>query len=271
MAKSSDIYTLSFPKAKSVLVSGDIHGEFNQLVFKLCVQYSMRDTLLIVAGDCGFGFDNPGYYDEMVKKNSRRMSEANNWIVFVRGNHDNPAYFDGRTFHHRRFMAVPDYTIIKACRHTILCVGGAISIDRNYRLHKWEEDNRRRTHQHAVLKDTRLARHYYWADEPPVYDDAMLSRINESFAIDIVVSHTAPTFCQLLSKRGLLSFATSDDSLLADVETERNTMTEIYNRLIHDAHPITHWFYGHFHQSWHNSIEGVLFTMLDIMEFREVY
>lgn len=93
MAKSSDIYTLSFPKAKSVLVSGDIHGEFNQLVFKLCVQYSVRDTLLIVAGDCGFGFDSPGYYDEMVKKNSRRMSEANNWIVFVRGNHDNPAYF----------------------------------------------------------------------------------------------------------------------------------------------------------------------------------
>ena len=130
MTQVSDIYTLSFPHAKSVLVSGDIHGEFNQLVHKLCVQYAMRDTLLIVAGDCGFGFDNLGYYDEMVKKNSRRMSEANNWIVFVRGNHDNPAYFDGETFRHRRFIAVPDYSIIQACGHTILCVGGAISIDR---------------------------------------------------------------------------------------------------------------------------------------------
>ena len=80
MTKVSDIYTLSFPNAKSMLVSGDIHGGFNQLVHKLCVQYAMRDTLLIVAGDCGFGFDNPGYYDEMVKKNSRRMSEANNSV-----------------------------------------------------------------------------------------------------------------------------------------------------------------------------------------------
>ena len=53
MTKVSDINTLSFPHAKSVLVSGDIHGEFSQLVHKLCVQHAMRDTLLIVAGDCG--------------------------------------------------------------------------------------------------------------------------------------------------------------------------------------------------------------------------
>jgi len=34
------------------------------------------------------------------------MNECNNWIVFVRGNHDNPAYFDGKAFMHKRFMAV---------------------------------------------------------------------------------------------------------------------------------------------------------------------
>lgn len=34
----------NFPSAKSVVVSGDIHGDFNHLVFKLCVQYQMRDT-----------------------------------------------------------------------------------------------------------------------------------------------------------------------------------------------------------------------------------
>ena len=90
MTKTSNKYTLSSLYATNVVISGDIHDEFTQLVHKLCVQYAMHDTLLTVAGDCGFGFDNPGYYDEMVKKNSRRMSEANNWIVFVRGNHDNP-------------------------------------------------------------------------------------------------------------------------------------------------------------------------------------
>lgn len=56
-------FYLSFSGAKGLVVSGDIHGDFNQLVYKLCVQYQMTDTLLIVAGDCGFGFENRGYYE----------------------------------------------------------------------------------------------------------------------------------------------------------------------------------------------------------------
>ena len=45
------IFSLSFPEVKTIIVSGDIHGDFNQLVFKLCIQYQLTDTLLIVAGD----------------------------------------------------------------------------------------------------------------------------------------------------------------------------------------------------------------------------
>lgn len=55
-----DIY--EFPGCESIVISGDIHGDFNLLVNKMCVQYRMENTLLIVAGDCGFGFENKGYY-----------------------------------------------------------------------------------------------------------------------------------------------------------------------------------------------------------------
>lgn len=82
-----------FPNAKSIVVSGDIHGYFTQLVYKCCIQYAMTDTLIIVAGDCGFGFEKPGYYENIYKRCRERLSKANNWIAFVRGNHDNPAYF----------------------------------------------------------------------------------------------------------------------------------------------------------------------------------
>ena len=95
-----------FPECKDIVVSGDIHGDFNLLVNKICVQYQMRNTLVIVAGDCGFGFDKRGYYDNMVKRNAKRMNDANNWIVFIRGNHDNPAYFDGKSFKYKRFIAI---------------------------------------------------------------------------------------------------------------------------------------------------------------------
>ena len=76
----SNAFSLSFPEAKTIIVSGDIHGDFNQLVFKLCIQYKLTDTLLIVAGDCGFGFEKKEYYEQMIRRNAKRMNQANNWI-----------------------------------------------------------------------------------------------------------------------------------------------------------------------------------------------
>ena len=42
----------------------------------------MRDTLLIVAGDCGFGFDNPGYYDEMAGLQEAGIM-LSGWVCFM--------------------------------------------------------------------------------------------------------------------------------------------------------------------------------------------
>ena len=67
----SNTFSLSFPEAKTIIVSGDIHGDFNQLVFKLCIQYQLTDTLLIVAGGCGFGFEKKEYYEQMVRRNAK--------------------------------------------------------------------------------------------------------------------------------------------------------------------------------------------------------
>ena len=50
------IFSLSFPKPRQLLFLVIFMETFNQLVFKLCIQYQLTDTLLIVAGDCGFGF-----------------------------------------------------------------------------------------------------------------------------------------------------------------------------------------------------------------------
>lgn len=264
----SECFTLSFPEAKGLVISGDVHGDFNQLVFKLCVQYRMRDTLLIVAGDCGFGFEKRESYENMVKRNGKRMNEANNWIVFVRGNHDNPAYFDGRTFKHKRFIAIPDYAIIQACSHTILCVGGAISIDRQYRMDAWKGKRKYSATEEVSIDDS--AKNVYWRNEAPLYDEKKMEAICSQFTIDTVVTHTAPSFCELFTKGGLHHWIQNDDTLLNDVEAERTTMDKLHERLVRDHHPVSHWFYGHFHQSWHSSIGGMLFRMLDIMEFCSV-
>ena len=60
----NNICTISFPEAKNIVVSGDIHKYFNLLAFKHCVQYQMKDTVLIVAGDWGLGFEKKEHYEK---------------------------------------------------------------------------------------------------------------------------------------------------------------------------------------------------------------
>lgn len=256
------IHTFDFSDAKGIVVCGDIHGEFNELVYKCCVQYRMRDTLIIIAGDCGFGFEQQGYYESVYNRNRKRLSESNNWILFVRGNHDNPAYFNDYLIKHSRWMTVPDYSVVKACGHQILCVGGAISVDRSYRISD--------SHYHLTKRDEPLARNIYWNNEYPVFAAEKLDSISESSAIDTIVTHTSPSFCELTSKIGLANMAIRDEYLMAHVKSERQVMDNILNYLKTKNHPLRHWFYGHFHQSWYQEIDGVQYNMLDIMELREL-
>ena len=149
----------------------------------------MKDTLVIVAGDCGFGFERKGYYENIVKRNAKRVNESNNRFLFMRGNHDNPAYFDGNTFRHKRFTCIPDYSVVKANGHTILCVGGAISVDRQPRIDTWEH-NQRKAHRcsHNSVDDELIAPNYYWQDEAPVFNNDLLSE-NTSYATNTSI-HT---------------------------------------------------------------------------------
>ena len=83
----------TYPEAKSLVICGDIHGEFVPLVYEMCIRYGMHDTLVIVAGDCGFGFEKPSAYDQVFRRIEKRLAQNNCWIAMVRGNHDDPAYY----------------------------------------------------------------------------------------------------------------------------------------------------------------------------------
>lgn len=265
--KYKDINCISLnDNIKIILICGDIHGDFNLLVNKVCCQYELTDTLVIVAGDCGFGFEKPGYYDNVYNKNKKRLEESNNYIMMVRGNHDNPAYFSDELINYDRFMTVSDYSVIEASGHSILCIGGGISIDRQYRMDK--EKSLKITHYHGPEK---LKPRYYWSNEPVVFDIEKLNQISERFIIDTVVTHTAPHFCELRNKTGVEKFAEYDETLLNDVNDERQSMTNVYNKLVEDKHPLSHWFYGHFHKSHLEIIDGVYFKMLNCIECCELY
>ena len=104
----------------------------------------------------------------------------------------------------------------------------------------------------------------------PVYDEEQLDSISQELMLDTVITHTAPSFCELILKDGLTEWAELDPDILADCAKERETMDQILSHLKSAGHPVSHWYYGHFHQSWNSEIDGILFSMLDIMEFKEI-
>lgn len=252
--------TFEYPDVKQVIVSGDIHGEWNLLVYKLCVQYECKDTLLIVAGDCGFGFEKPGYYEQIYNRNAGRLRNANNWVVFIRGNHDDPSYFQQEWVSYGRWRCVPDYSVIRAEGHNILVVGGAVSVDRKVRM--------RENEQLIQLGHTQTAS--WWADEPPVFTPDEIANIQAGINIDTVVTHTSPTFCEPKNKDGLKSWAVYDPALIWDCTKERETMDKILACLGEHHHAVERWYYGHFHSSRSEMIEGVTYRMLDILEFNSL-
>lgn len=245
------IQHFNYPNVKSIVVCGDIHGEFESLVIDVCVRRGMRDTLVIVAGDCGFGFRYIGYYNQLYLHWLRkRLEAANVYMVFVRGNHDNPALFNSEKISWMRFFAVPDYSVVSACGHQVLCVGGAVSIDRGSRTEG---------------KD-------WWMNEgPSLRPDLMADIAKRGFRIDSVVTHVAPSFCENVTPPQFVqAYIESDPTLLSDMRHERDVMDGLLANLHHDGHPLRHWYYGHYHHSWNAEIDGVDFTMLDIMELKEV-
>ena len=246
----------SYPRAKSVVVCGDIHCDFLTLVGRMCLFLNMHDTLVIVAGDCGFGFKNELYYKEIFQCIEKHLIKHNCWIAMVRGNHDDPSYFSEKKMSHRRFCTIPDYSVIEACGHNILCVGGAISIDRTSRFEDMDND------PDEIC---------YWPDEVVRYDAQKVQTITDSgIKIDAVVTHTAPSFCEFITKKGLEEWMEVDPDLEVDCYNERKQLDELYSHLRRDGHPLRYWYYGHFHHSWNSEIDGVLFRMLNIAELHEL-
>lgn len=241
-------------------VCGDIHGGFDFLIGEM-KRLELTDTLVIVAGDCGIGFDNPDYYQYVYEGIVHTLDEINCGLLLVRGNHDDPEYFERELIAFPRMRTIPDYSVVRFRERTILCVGGAISIDRRYR-----------TMQMQINQiDGYSPRKLYWENEAPQFRERELAAIKEAdLHIDTVVTHTAPSFCYPTTKSGIEMWMSKDPDLSRDIDDERAAMDKIHNRLLADRHPLSLWFYGHYHNTCNDRIAGVDFHMLDIGQIREI-
>lgn len=250
-------------ECEAVYAIGDIHGHFNKIV-EMIKMYDVKNSCIIVCGDCGFGFASVEGEKNNIHKLNKCCKNTGNYVVFVRGNHDNPDYFANGLVNTKNLVAVPDYTVLN---DSILLVGGAVSIDRMYRMKKEEEiisSYLAFSHSSAEKDYHKSHGGLYWKNEVPYYDDGAMSEIfNEGIKIKHVCTHTCPSFCDPLEKDGIRYWLSLDDCLEKDIDDERKTMDMIWERLVKDGHPVQDWTYGHYHRHSKTYYEDVCFTMLD--------
>ena len=233
----------------NIICVGDVHGNTKEVGFRIRERYKITDSIFILCGDIGFGFNKQGYHKKEMDYLNRILEKTNNVMFFVRGNHDDPAFFDGRiAFGEWSHIAlVPDYTVVESKCKRILCIGGATSVDRTSRKLGTE----------------------YWKDEVAVYDVLKLANAG---LVNVVCTHTAPAMCNPQTKIGIEGWIKDDSELENDVNTERKVFTDVFNYL-KTTLPVDflqHWIYAHFHFSHSEIIEGCNFRLLSELEFYQI-
>lgn len=236
----------------SIYLLGDIHGNF-ELAQQRIVKQNLHNAVIIQVGDFGVGYQS--FLDELkaMDKFNALLKQRNTFMYVIRGNHDNPTYFQGvapRALDQSHITFVADYSVLELNQQRFLLVGGALSIDR--KLHNEGEG--------------------YWQAEEFVYNKAAISAQTH---IDVVVTHSAPNFAPPTQFSELVySFAEHDPDLIKDLIQERALLTQMYEQLaLEPSNRLSHWFYGHFHASkraQHKSTQMVLVAMNELLEFGTV-
>lgn len=255
---------------KPLFVLGDLHG-YIDILKRNIIQYNISDCSIVVAGDIGIGFLSRQYHINEYQNLNDFVKKYNITLYLVRGNHDDPKYFNRNIDENDDFMlshvkVVPDYTVLTVNNKNILLIGGAVSIDREYRK---KTDNRTinelkpfyQNHTLEQIKEFVLPS--YWADEMPYLDTEALDKLTaDGLMISHIITHTCPSFAYPTTKDGIKYWLQFDSKLNFDIDKERAIMDNIYQYLLDKGHQIEEWVYGHYHNHNQEIINNVKLTLL---------
>jgi predicted phosphodiesterase len=232
-----------------IIAIGDIHGDFYSISKKI-EENSLVGCNFLFLGDFGVGFYS--YQNDLnnLSKLNKLLDDHYSKAYIIRGNHDDPAYFNGYdSFKLSNINFIKDYSILNIENKNILSIGGAVSVDRSYRIMNID----------------------YWLSEGVVRNLELLNEINEK--IDIIISHSSPDFCEPITKNLFVqNWINKDNFLEKDLNIERAYLTDVYN-LLKEKDLLNNnfqWLYAHFHKYYFMEKDNYKFYGLDINQFLEI-
>jgi DNA repair exonuclease SbcCD nuclease subunit len=234
-------------KFNHILAIGDVHGQWNIFNHFLRLR-NLSNCAIIVAGDFGIGFNTARKEMKRLNYLNEMMKNRDSCVFAVRGNHDDPMYFDGRS-DMEHVKLVQDYTVLELNDLKILCVGGAVSIDRINRTSYTHNKGRN-----------------WWKNETFYLD---VNKAESMRNIDVVVTHSSPHFAFPHVKGELDYWSKLDDLVESDCKKEREDISKLYYAL-KPNNTIKKWIHGHFHARNTLPYEDTEFVSLCINEFYEI-
>lgn len=208
-----------------VYFTGDIHGSpFKLQVFCRYMELTEKDTIVIL-GDVGANYYG-GKRDKQFKEQIAKLAPT---IFCIHGNHEQrpaniPSYKakewnDGPVWYKEEypnllFARDGNIYVIDGVRY--LVIGGAFSVDKNYRL----------------------SRGYgWWADEQPSEEiKARVGRRVANSGLDVILSHTCP-----------FKYEPREAFLPGIDQSEVDSSTEEWLDTIEESVDYKAWFCGHWH------------------------
>ena len=217
-----------------VMFVGDVHGDWTAL--NAFIAHHQPD-ILIQAGDFGY------YWDHNQYKSQGKIKPGKTKIYWVAGNHENHdilkksgkfPYGSITEIEENIFFCAFGSTLTLPDRRKVLFCGGADSIDKQYRI---------------IGKS-------WWRNETIQNDefDYLAGHVDELGSIDIVVSHTCPTFFDL-KINGWLE------------EKYKDPSCEALNQIFKIFKPSL-WFFGHFHMMDRGKYEQCEWFVLDCIDVK---
>lgn len=225
-----------------MIMIGDLHGEYINLLYRI-TKLEITNTTFIQVGDFGLGFHDLNYDLQTLTGLDKFLMKSNNKLYIVRGNHDNPFFWNHRQeLYLKNIFFAQDYDVLTIEDQKVLFIGGGISIDRINR---------------TPGKD-------YWKEEEFILNEELLNKACAT-EIDIVVTHIAPdNVWPYLFTPVVNHYISREPRLATALKLERRNMRIVYEKVIQAG--CKRWYYGHYHQSMVEEKEGVKFRCLDIGE-----
>lgn len=203
---------------KRTFLIGDLHGKREQLLL-LIRKYDIRDSNIIILGDCGVGFCSYSIKDDYEFLNTHLELNSNK-LYYIRGNHDNPEHWYNDTVRSEIEKKYPniihllDGEVIEIFSKKYLVIGGGISFDR-------------------ITRNEGVS---YWKDEY-----IRVPELDKIENLEGILSHVGPLPISL-DQKAIAYWSERDNKLAKDINDERMLIEKIGNTFQPKK-----WFFGHFH------------------------